>query len=408
MPATTTLPGIRPTDPLGPTLMERFAATNPALEVWWDSSPLVFETWRAQMIEAAAPADRERVTEELRRLWDPDDPGATLFRGGTTNPPLSLVAMRDDPERWTRWIADYQAGHPGEDVEQVFWALYLHIVKLGAERFRPLFEATGQRFGHLSGQVDPRRAFDAETMLRQGLEIATQGPNVMVKIPGTTEGLGVLRELSARGIPTNCTSAYIVPQFIAVAENVQAGILEARANGVDLTRWKSVVTDMSARWENNAAFLDDARAAGVELNDEDPRWAGVAIFKEAQRIFRARAYPSKMLICSVRVGPTVDGVQRCWHLEHTAGADAVFTLPPAFLTPFMQECQHLEFEPRIWEDIPADVEARLQAVPYFNAGYDEDGTAVEDFSALPALQATYQEFAKATEEMVTFVRERMR
>jgi transaldolase len=176
---------------------------------------------------------------------------------------------------------------------------------------------------------------------------------------------------------------------------------------VDLTRWKSVVTDMSVRWENNPAFVAEAEAAGVTLSDEDRRWAGVAVFKEAQRIFRARAYPSKMLICSVRVGPTVDGVQHCWHLEHTAGADAVFTLPPAFLGPFMQECQHLEFQPRIWEDIPADVKARLRKVPYFNAGYDEDGTAVEDFSAIPALQATYQEFSTATEEMVTFVRERM-
>ena len=114
-----------------------------------------------------------------------------------------------------------------------------------------------------------------------------------------------------------------------------------------------------------------------------------------------------MLICSVRVGPKVDGVQRCWHLEHTAGADAVFTLPPAFLGPLLQQCQHLEFEPRIWEDIPDDVKARLRSVPYFNAGYDEDGTAVEDFSTLPALQATYQEFSMATEEMVTFVRDRM-
>ena len=390
-----------------PTLMERFAATHPGLEVWWDSSPLVFEAWRAQMIEAAGPEDRERVTEELRRLWDPDDPARTLFRGGTTNPPLSLAAMRNDPDRWAMWIAEFRAANPDADVEEVFWALYLHLVKLGAERLRPLFDASGQRFGHLSGQVDPRRAFDPETMLRQGLEIAALGPNVMVKIPGTTEGLGVLRELSARGIPTNCTSAYIVPQFIAVAENVQAGILEARANGVDLTRWKSVVTDMSVRWEDNPAFLEQAEQAGVALSDEDRRWAGVAVFKQAQRTFRARAYPSKMLICSVRVGPKVDGVQRCWHLEHTAGADAVFTLPPAFLGPLMQECQHLEFEPRIWEDIPADVKDRLRSVPYFNAGYDEDGTAVEDFSTMPALQATYQEFSTATEEMVTFVRDRM-
>ena len=280
-------------------------------------------------------------------------------------------------------------------------------MKLGAERLRPLFDATGQRFGHLSGQVDPRRAFDAETMLRQGLEIAAQGPNVMVKIPGTTEGLGVLRELSARGIPTNCTSAYIVPQFIAVAENVQAGILEARAKGVDLTRWKSVVTDMSVRWENNPAFAESAGQAGVPLSDEDRRWAGVAVFKEAQRIFRARAYPSKMLICSVRVGPRVDGVQRCWHLEHTAGADAVFTLPPAFLGPFIQECQHLEFRPRIWEDIPADVDGspapgallqrRLRRGRYGRGGLLD----------IPALRATYDEFSKATEGMVSFVRDRM-
>jgi transaldolase len=390
-----------------PSVLERFAATNPGLEVWWDSSPLLFESWRAQMIEEAPPGEREDIKEQLRRLWDPDDPAATLFRGGTTNPPLSLAAMRDDPDRWARWIGDFQAAHAGADVDRVFWALYLHLVKLGAERLRPLFEATGMRFGHLSGQVDPRRAFDREAMLRQALEIAAQGPNVMVKIPGTTEGLPVLRELTARGIPTNCTAAYIVPQFIAVAENVQAGLLEARAGGVDLTRWKSVVTDMSARWENHPAFVEQAREAGIELSDDDRRWAGIAVFKEAQRLFRERAYPSKMLICSVRIGPEVDGVQRCWHLEHTAGADAVFTLPPAFLTPFLRECQHLEFEARIGEDIPAEVKARLREVAYFNAGFDVDGTAVEDFDGIPALQATYREFSEATEQMVTFVRERM-
>ena len=164
---------------------------------------------------------------------------------------------------------------------------------------------------------------------------------------------------------------------------------------------------MSVRWENSPAFIESARSVGVELSDDDRRWAGVAVFKESQRVFRERAYPSKMLLCSVRVGPKVRGVQRCWHLEHTAGADAVFTLPPAFLGPFITQCQHLEFGPHIWEDIPADVEAKLRKVPYFNAAYDAGGTAIDDFSQVPSLQATYNEFAKATEEMVTFVRERM-
>jgi hypothetical protein len=51
--------------------------------------------------------------------------------------------------------------------------------------------------------------------------------------------------------------------------------------------------------------------------------------------------------------------------------------------------------------------AKLRKVPYFNAGYEPDGIGVEDFDAIPALRATYQEFAKATEGMVEFVAERM-
>jgi hypothetical protein len=50
---------------------------------------------------------------------------------------------------------------------------------------------------------------------------------------------------------------------------------------------------------------------------------------------------------------------------------------------------------------------RLCRVPYFREGYDADGTKVEDFDRIPALLATYDEFSKATEGMVTFVRERM-
>lgn len=388
-------------------VLERFDATHPNLEIWWDSSPLVFETWRSSMIAAADPEHRDAMIADLARLWDPNDPASTEFRGATTNPPLSLAAMRNDPHRWAAWIRAYETDHPGADVETVFWALYLEIVRLGAERLLPLFESSGRRFGHLSGQVDPRSAFDSDAMLRQALDIAAQSPNVMVKIPGTREGLPILRELTRRGIATNCTSAFVVPQFIAVAENVQAGLLDARAEGVDLTGWKSVVTDMSARWENAKEFEAQAAELGVELSLEDRRWAGIAVFKQAQRIFRERAYPSKMLICSVRLGPEVEGVQRCWHLEYTAGADAVFTLPPLFLTGLLQQCPDLTFEPTIWDGIPADVLARLEQVPYFNAGIEPDGIAIDDFDAIPALQSTYGEFAAATEQMVAFVAERM-
>jgi transaldolase len=388
-------------------ILERFAATNPGTEIWWDSSPLVFETWRSQMLDAAAPDRRWELAEELLRLWDPEHPAATLFRGVTTNPPLSLAAIRDAPTRWAAWIGSYHAANPNASDEDIFWALYKEIVRLGAAAFRPLHESSGYRYGHISAQVDPRYAFDTDAMLRQAYELAVVSPNVMIKIPGTREGMPVLRELTRRGISTNCTLAYTVSQFVAAAEEVQAGLAEARASDIDLTGWKSVVTDMSARWENAPDFATQGLESGVELSAEDRRWAGIAIFKQAQRIFRRRAYPSKMLLCSVRMGPVVDGVDRCWHLEHTAGADAVFTLPPAFLTEFIQRCGTPSFDSRIWDQLPIDLIARLRRVPYFKQGYDLGGIPVDEFNEIPSLQSNEREFSSATEEMVTFVRDQV-
>src|ERR1039458_564246 len=127
----------------GGSLLERCAAANPGTEIWWDSSPLVFETWRGNGLGAATPDDRWELAEELLRLWDPENPAATLFRGVTTNPPLSLAAIRDDPSRWAAWIDAYRIANPPATVEAEFWEVSKEIVRLGAELFRPGYESTG-------------------------------------------------------------------------------------------------------------------------------------------------------------------------------------------------------------------------------------------------------------------------
>ena len=388
-------------------VLERLAAVNPNTELWWDSSPLVFETWREQMLAAAAPDDRPALADELLRLWDPDRPAATLFRGVTTNPPLSLAALRDDPARWIDWLRTYRQSHPEADEERAFWAVYKEVVRNGAAALMPLHEASGYRYGHVSAQVDPRHLHDAGQMLTEALDLASIASNVMIKVPGTSEGMTVLHELTARGIATNTTLAYTVSQFVAAAEHVQAGLLTAREAGVDLTGWRSVITDMSVRWENAPEFEASATEHGVELTPEDRRWGGIAIFKQALRVFRQRAYPSKMLLCSIRIGPEVDGVQRCWHLEHVAGAEAVFTLPPAFLTDFLHTCEHLTFRSRAAELAPEDRMAKLSAVPYFQSAYDPAGIPVEEFNNIPSLRSTARQFGAATEQMVAFVRENL-
>ena len=161
---------------LGGSVLERFAAASPGTEIWWDSSPLVFETWRTKMLEEAAPEHRYELAEELLRLWNPEEPEATLFRGVTTNPPLSLAAIRDDPGRWIAWISAYRAATPTASVEEVFWALYKEIVTLGAQAFMPVHEASGYRYGHISAQVDPRDAFDTRRNDSTGARACGIGP----------------------------------------------------------------------------------------------------------------------------------------------------------------------------------------------------------------------------------------
>ena len=77
-------------------ILERLAATNPDAEIWWDSSPLIYPSWKAETL-AKAPAGKEADWEaQLTRLYDNatiHESGTMGFRGVTTNPPLSLQAI---------------------------------------------------------------------------------------------------------------------------------------------------------------------------------------------------------------------------------------------------------------------------------------------------------------------------
>lgn len=371
--------------------------------MWWDSSPLVFSSWEKSLVSRFPSDQKEVITRQIRHLYDPDNPAATRFTGVTTNPPLSYQAVQDDPARWSAWVQAFRREHPNAQPAEIAWALYQETVRLGAAAFLPVYQHSDFQYGHLSAQVNPYTFFDSDAMLRQAQELRQLAPNIVIKIPGTTEGVGVIRQLTALGIPTNCTSGYTVPQFIAVAEAVQAGLLEARARGVDLTGWRSVITYMSARWEGEPLFVEQARDLGILLSEEDLRWASVAIFKQAYRIFRQRAYPSKMLICSLRLGPRVNGEMRCWHLEETAGGAVIFTLPPPFLSELFTGVSSLDLKPRIREEIPTAVFNRLMKIPYFRSAYEPEGMSLDAFDQIPALLSTKKQFTGAMDQMVAFV-----
>ena len=179
--------------------VERLWEVNQDAEIWWDSSPLVFPTWRRQMMEKAA--DKDRMAAYLDRLFNENNaPTENLFRGVTTNPPLSYAATQDNPEYWGQWIENYADEHKCGRVERVFWETYKEIVRRGAEAYMPMFRKSGGKLGFISGQTDPRIRHDVDKMVSQGVELHSLSPNVMVKAPGTAEGYEVIRILTSKGI----------------------------------------------------------------------------------------------------------------------------------------------------------------------------------------------------------------
>jgi transaldolase len=386
-------------------LFEDLVAVSPGMEIWWDSSPVIFSNWVKKMLGKADEKDRANLECQFARMYDVGHPLDQLFRGVTTNPPLSLAAIKDDPARWEKVAQQILADNKDLDTEGLFWLLYKQVVKQGSDMFLPLFEASGYKEGFLSGQVDPRSAFDGEAMLAQALEIHAVNPNVMVKVPGTTQGYPVIEELTSRGIATNNTLTFVLSQLLDCAKSVKRGLEKARANGVDLSKWRSVITHMEARYGDLGGLKDAGAEVGVEITEGDVRMAELAIFKKAYRIVKERGYESKMLSCSLRLGPTIDGVTHLWHLEEKAGAAIVVTCPPSFIDEVINfpRADAITFKPnQIAVDPPDEVMEKLMKVPYFARAYDEDGYTREEYNTHPALVKTAEAFSKATNEMVAF------
>ena len=388
-----------------PNLFEDLVAVSPGMEIWWDSSPVIFGNWCEKMLAKADDADKPVLQAQFARMYNVDDPMGQLFRGVTTNPPLSLAAFKDDPPRWEKVAQRVLADNQGLDTEGLFWVLYKEVVRQGSEMFLPLFEASGYKEGFLSGQVDPRSAFDGEAMLAQALEIHAVNPNVMVKVPGTAQGYEIIEELTSRGIATNNTLTFVLSQLLDCGKSVMRGLEKAKANGVDLSKWRSVITHMEARYGDLGGLREAGAEVGVEVTEGDVRMAELAIFKKAYRTVKERGYQSKMLSCSLRLGPTIDGKQQIWHLEEKAGASIVVTCPPSLIDEVINfpHPEDIKFKPnQIDVDPPADVMEKLLKVPYFARAYDEDGYTREEYNTHPALVKTHEAFSKATNEMVAF------
>ncbi len=104
--------------------------------------------------------------------------------------------------------------------EELFFELALEDLTRAADLFRPLYERTSGVDGYKSLEVSPLLAYDAASALAaaKGLYARAGRPNILIKIPGTKEGLPAIEEAIFTGIPINVTLLFSREHYLAAAE----------------------------------------------------------------------------------------------------------------------------------------------------------------------------------------------
>ncbi len=235
-------------------------------------------------------------------------------------------------------------------------------------------------------------------------ELADLNPNVMIKIPGSTQGMPVLKRLASKGIATNATLVYTVPQIMTVAKMIGEGRkIHLAENSNPRHGWRAVCTHMSGRFEDSNSVRGYINSMNLDISPLELRYASEAVVKKCAGLFVERDLPIKMLDCSHRIHLDENGDKYYPHLDMFAGGPLVYTIPPKIIGNYLMFYKDREIVNGWDRTVPGDKLEKLMRIPYFKNGYEEDGFGIDQFSELPYLLETEKEFSGATNEMIEYV-----
>lgn len=165
---------------------------------------------------------------ELRRLVEEDS-----LRGVTSNPAIfekAILGSQDYDEQIERLARD------GLNTRAVYQEIVIQDVQEACDVLRPVYDELDGADGFVSLEVDPDLAFDSDRTIAQAREYwgRVDRPNVMIKIPGTSECLPAIEQATYGGINVNVTLLFAVDAYAEVAEAYIRGLERRHAEGLSL------------------------------------------------------------------------------------------------------------------------------------------------------------------------------
>jgi len=301
-------------------------------------------------------------TGELKRLIDEDG-----LRGMTSNPAIFEKAIGDSKYYYETLKA--LQSRSDLDANGRYEVLAIRDIQAAADALRPVYQSTKRRDGYVSLEVSPFLARDTQATLNEARRLwkAVGRENLMVKVPGTAEGIPAFQQLISEGININVTLLFSQEVYVQVAEAYIAGLEQLAARGGDVSKIASVASFFISRIDSSVdailtARLNTARdeREKAELRSLMGKVAianGKQTYQRYLKIFGSDrwkklaakgAQTQRVLWASTSTkNPSYSDVM---YVEELIGADTVNTIPPATLDAYRD---HGHPRPSLTENVEA-------------------------------------------------------
>jgi transaldolase/glucose-6-phosphate isomerase len=286
------------------------------------------------------------TTGKLKHLIDDDG-----LRGMTSNPSIFEKAIADS-SLYDDMLKSL-AARKDLDATGRYEQIAIRDIQDAADTLRPVYEQSNFRDGYVSLEVSPYLARKTQETIDEARRLwkTVKRDNVMIKIPGTAEGLPAIRQAIGEGININVTLLFAQEVYEKVAEAYIAGVEDLSKRGGNLKKMAGVASFFISRIDTLVDSMLNERLKKASDGSEEARLKsllgkvaianGKLTYQRYQRLFSGArwealaakgAQTQRVLWASTSTkNPNYRDVL---YVEELIGPDTVNTMPPATIDAF--------------------------------------------------------------------------
>ena len=311
--------------------------------------------------------------------------------GATSNPIIVGNVIKNEMEIWEPRIKGLIEEMPEATEDEIAWALIHEVGALRSKKLLPVYEQFKGKKGRLSIQTNAKYYRSTEKMVEQAMVLNSLGENMMIKMPASAAGIKAMEEVTYRGASINATVSFTVAQAVAVAEAVERGLARRRAEGLPTETMGPVCTLMIGRTDD--WLKKYVTQEGLVIDPEALEWGGVAVIKEAYRIYQEKGYTTRLLSAANR---------NHYHWSQLIGGDLAQTINYSWHKR-LNACD-IKVKSRIDDPVPKKYMKELNKISEFHKSFEADAMKPEEFEKYGGFRDTLTTFVAGYDDLCKLIR----